>query len=321
MGSYFDLVKPISIPNTTSIFHSESEDIDGLDHLSIRHGGDDDDENTTVLPEYLQSFHDSGISTARLKRFNWLHPKNYSGDGSLNDDYTLSPYGTSVSSPRGEAWEIVDHGPRKGIDELWDEVFEYQERIKLLEQVHQVQAAAAAAAVDKCDPSSVAGRQLQDSDIDELEVRQRCKSIVVGGEERWPDYDSGIGLSGTTIRSYSIASGSDACYSPLFMTLSSTSASASPTSSSPSFPAPNGTSSLSAAGSTVGGSRTAVTALGLLGFAKSMAVLDEMPMSVSSGTIAQIDRTPVYASRKGVRSDRGSALRLLSSAFRAYISR
>ncbi|KAF9176119.1 hypothetical protein BGZ49_006665, partial [Haplosporangium sp. Z 27] len=63
------------------------------------------------LPAYLQLFHDSGISEARLRRFSWLHPKNYTGEGSLSDDYTLSVYGTSVSSPRGDdEWEIVDRG-------------------------------------------------------------------------------------------------------------------------------------------------------------------------------------------------------------------
>ncbi|KAG0241652.1 hypothetical protein BGX31_000955 [Mortierella sp. GBA43] len=97
------------------------------------------------LPEYLKSFHDSGISEARLKKFNWLHPRNYSGDGSLSDDHTLSPYGTSVSSPRGDAWEVVEPGPRKSIDELWDEVFEYQQRKRLLEEIQRVQDEAAAA--------------------------------------------------------------------------------------------------------------------------------------------------------------------------------
>ncbi|KAF9406551.1 hypothetical protein BGZ94_003066, partial [Podila epigama] len=46
----------------------------------------------------------------------------------------MSPSGTSVSSPRGEEWEIIDNGPRKSIDELWDEVFEYHQRIKQLQQ-------------------------------------------------------------------------------------------------------------------------------------------------------------------------------------------
>lgn len=86
------------------------------------------------LPTYLKSFSGSGISDSRLKRFNWLHPRNYSGQGSLSEADTLSPYGTSVSSPRGDEWELVDNGPRKSIDELWDEVFEYQQRIKAREQ-------------------------------------------------------------------------------------------------------------------------------------------------------------------------------------------
>ncbi|KAG0344320.1 hypothetical protein BG004_004564 [Podila humilis] len=86
------------------------------------------------LPEYLKSFSGTGISDARLKQFNWLHPRNYSGQGSLSEADTLSPYGTSVSSPRGDEWELVDHGPRKSIDELWDEAFEYRQRIKALEQ-------------------------------------------------------------------------------------------------------------------------------------------------------------------------------------------
>lgn len=32
---------------------------------------------------------------------------------------------------------IFKPGPRKSIDELWDEVFEYKERIKMLERAHQ----------------------------------------------------------------------------------------------------------------------------------------------------------------------------------------
>lgn len=86
------------------------------------------------LPTYLKSFSGSGISDSRLKRFNWLHPRNYAGQGSLSEADTLSPYGTSVSSPRGDEWELIDHGPRKSIDKLWDEVFEYQQRIKAREQ-------------------------------------------------------------------------------------------------------------------------------------------------------------------------------------------
>lgn len=92
------------------------------------------DDDCPDLPTYLKSFSGSGISDARLKRFNWLHPRNYSGHGSLSEADTLSPYGTSVSSPRGDEWELIDHGPRKSIDELWDEVFEYQQRIKAREQ-------------------------------------------------------------------------------------------------------------------------------------------------------------------------------------------
>ncbi|KAK3847775.1 MAG: hypothetical protein J3R72DRAFT_135856, partial [Linnemannia gamsii] len=126
-SSYFDIAKPISIPN--SVPGRINTDICNMIPYQ------DMDENT--LPEYLQSFQDAGISDTRLRQFTWLHPKNYGSEGSLSDDFILSPYGTSVSSPRGDEWEIVDHGPRKSIDELWDEVFEYKERIKLLERASQ----------------------------------------------------------------------------------------------------------------------------------------------------------------------------------------
>ncbi|KAG0374166.1 hypothetical protein BGX24_010731 [Mortierella sp. AD032] len=126
-SSYFDIAKPISIPNSVP----GRIDTDVCNMIPYQ----DMDENT--LPEYLQSFQDAGISDTRLRQFTWLHPKNYGSEGSLSDDFILSPYGTSVSSPRGDEWEIVDHGPRKSIDELWDEVFEYKERIKLLERASQ----------------------------------------------------------------------------------------------------------------------------------------------------------------------------------------
>ncbi|KAK3837018.1 MAG: hypothetical protein JOS17DRAFT_732835 [Linnemannia elongata] len=125
--SYFDLAKPISIPNNTP----------GRINTDVCSMLANEDMDESALPEYLQSFQDAGISDARLRQFTWLHPKNYSSEGSLSDDYILSPYGTSVSSPRGDEWEIIDRGPRKSIDELWDEVFEYKERIKLLERAHQ----------------------------------------------------------------------------------------------------------------------------------------------------------------------------------------
>ncbi|KAF9902257.1 hypothetical protein EC991_005167, partial [Linnemannia zychae] len=129
-SSYFDIAKPIRIPN--SVPGRINTDVCSI------FADDDLDANTPIdLPEYLQSFQDTGISEARLRQFTWLHPKNYGSEGSLSDDFILSPYGTSVSSPRGDEWEIVDHGPRKSIDELWDEVFEYRERIKLLERAHQ----------------------------------------------------------------------------------------------------------------------------------------------------------------------------------------
>ncbi|KAF9373640.1 hypothetical protein CPC16_001757 [Podila verticillata] len=123
--SYFDLCTSMPIPIDTTnhdYSHSYCEDDDCPD-----------------LPTYLKSFSGSGISDARLKRFNWLHPRNYSGHGSLSEADTLSPYGTSVSSPRGDEWELIDHGPRKSIDELWDEVFEYQQRIKAREQEQELE--------------------------------------------------------------------------------------------------------------------------------------------------------------------------------------
>ncbi|KAF9142690.1 hypothetical protein BGX30_002370 [Mortierella sp. GBA39] len=125
--SYFDIAKPISIPNNTP----------GRINTDVCRMLANEDMDENALPEFLQSFQDAGISDTRLRQFTWLHPKNYSSDGSLSDDYILSPYGTSVSSPRGDEWEIIDSGPRKSIDELWDEVFEYKERIKILERAHQ----------------------------------------------------------------------------------------------------------------------------------------------------------------------------------------
>ncbi|KAF9298498.1 hypothetical protein BGZ88_006363 [Linnemannia elongata] len=125
--SYFAITKPISIPNNAP----------GRINTDVCNMLANEDMDESALPEYLQSFQDAGISDARLRQFTWLHPKNYSSEGSLSDDYILSPYGTSVSSPRGDEWEIIDRGPRKNIDELWEEVFEYKERIKLLERAHQ----------------------------------------------------------------------------------------------------------------------------------------------------------------------------------------
>ncbi|KAG0072428.1 hypothetical protein BGZ90_011925 [Linnemannia elongata] len=125
--SYFAIAKPISIPNNAP----------GRINTDVCNMLANEDMDESALPEYLQSFQDAGISDARLRQFTWLHPKNYSSEGSLSDDYILSPYGTSVSSPRGDEWEIIDRGPRKSIDELWEEVFEYKERIKLLERAHQ----------------------------------------------------------------------------------------------------------------------------------------------------------------------------------------
>ena len=136
--SYIDIPKPMSIPNHVSSGHHHS----GLRrlpviqsikkkhiynvfvflyrHLSIlfthtcmrvlRFISTLGTDNNAPLPEYLQSFQDSGVSEARLRQFTWLHPKNYSSDGSLSDDFVLSPYGTSVSSPRGDEWEIIDRG-------------------------------------------------------------------------------------------------------------------------------------------------------------------------------------------------------------------
>ncbi|KAG0358311.1 hypothetical protein BGZ54_010479, partial [Gamsiella multidivaricata] len=154
--------------------------------------------------------------------------------------------------------------PRKSIDELWDEVFEYQQRIKLLEEVHQAQAAAAA--------------QRQYPDLDQIECSQeRLQRQVRGGggedtsDRVWPEYGDG----------------SETCYTPCSSTMS--------------------------------GSGLSTVAPSLVLFAtKTMATLGQTPMKITSGTLTQIDRTTVYASRKGVRSDRGSALHLLHSTFGAF---
>ncbi|KAF9930493.1 hypothetical protein FBU30_000387 [Linnemannia zychae] len=123
---YFDLVKPASVSNSAQVCTS----------VNMHNIPFDQDMDDNTLPGYLNSFQDTGISDARLRQFTWLHPKNYGYDGSLSDDFVFSPYGTSVSSPRGDEWEIVDNGPRKSIDELWNEVFEYKKRIKILERAY-----------------------------------------------------------------------------------------------------------------------------------------------------------------------------------------
>ncbi|CAO3568280.1 unnamed protein product [Mortierella alpina] len=270
VGSYFDLVKPISIPNTAVFHHNPNFDDDV---------GDEEGTLNDTLPEYLQSFHGSGISDARLKRFNWLHPKNYSGEGSLSDDYTLSPYGTSVSSPRGDEWEIVDRGPRKSIDELWDEVFEYQERIKLLEQVQQAQAQAPLprdpeeTAEMSCSSSSSCSDEWQPSSS----ITTATERASAGTAAPWAEYGGGS---------------ETCCYSPSLV--------------------------LDMTGSFATRCSEEGCATG-----EAMATLGSTPITAasfsgaprySSGTMTQIDRATIYASRKGVRSDRGAALRLLQVA-------
>ncbi|KAG0044511.1 hypothetical protein BGZ83_010263 [Gryganskiella cystojenkinii] len=216
MTSYFDLIKPISIPGNH------------LDPSTAAGFLDRDPNDVSPLPEHLQSFHGTGISDARLKQFNWLHPKNYSEDGSLGDEYTFSPYGTSVSSPRGDEWEIVDPGPRKSIDQLWDEVFEYQQRIKQLER------------------ASLAEQQFVQSpeEIDDL-VQFRLQALSANSS-----YSSPMSMATTANTTVSIAT---------------------------------------TIGSLVSKAATTTVAL------------------------TQVDKSEVYATRKGYRSDRGSALRLLQA--------
>ncbi|KAF9182318.1 hypothetical protein BGZ51_004822 [Haplosporangium sp. Z 767] len=258
VGPYFDLVKPISIPNTNTHPFHHNPDIEGI--------LPDQDTVCDTLPDYLHSFHDSGISDARLKQFNWLHPRNYSGEGSLSDDYTLSPYGTSVSSPRGDEWEIVDRGPRKNIDELWDEVFEYRQRIKLLEQVHEAQALAEADEEQDDQESTIRSEQDPVQHPRHGQTRGGC----------WSEYGGG----------------SETCCSPVMgMTIF------------PSLSLPVATIKLATLGQTP--TRTATTSENIV---STMLV---------AGTMTQIDTTMVYASKLGVRSDRGAALRTLLSFSRA----
>ncbi|KAF9090510.1 hypothetical protein BGX23_005945 [Mortierella sp. AD031] len=75
MPSYFDIAKPVSIPTNASAQYSH-----GFSSMLANQDMDED-----ALPEYLQSFQDSGISDARLKQFTWLHPKNYSSEGSKKE--------------------------------------------------------------------------------------------------------------------------------------------------------------------------------------------------------------------------------------------
>ncbi|KAF9927114.1 hypothetical protein BGZ67_007672 [Mortierella alpina] len=281
VGSYFDLVKPISIPNT-AVFHHNPDFDDDV--------GDEEGTLNDTLPEYLQSFHGSGISDARLKRFNWLHPKNYSGEGSLSDDYTLSPYGTSVSSPRGEEWEIVDRGPRKSIDELWDEVFEYQERIKLLEQVQEAQARAQwlgdqeETAEMSCSSSLLScSDELQPScTITTAATGTTATTARAGGAAPWAEYG---GCSETC------------CYTPTLVLDMTASFATGRCEDAEGGGATRRTSW--AISATLG--QTPITAASSSG----------TPRSSSAGTMTQIDKAIIYASRKGVRSDRGAALRLL----------
>ncbi|KAG0286840.1 hypothetical protein BGZ98_004938, partial [Dissophora globulifera] len=201
--------------------------------------------------------------------------------GSLSDDYTLSAYGTSVSSPRGDAWEIVDHGPRKSIDELWDEVFEYQQRIKLLEEVHQAQTAAATQYqdIDFGDDTTTAVTPNGDHhrDVSELNQQQQ-RSVSLGGEGYFYHHNDGHGSR----RWSDYSGGSEMCYSNSM-----------PTSASEEQPSPT-----------------------LVIFAaKTIATLGDTPIVICASTMTQIDKTTVYASKKGVRSDRGSARRLLHLAF------
>ncbi|KAF9996024.1 hypothetical protein BGZ65_008367, partial [Modicella reniformis] len=166
-------------------------------------------------------------------------------------------------------------GPRKSIDELWDEVFEYQQRIKLLEEIHQAQAAAAAATTAQAHYSPNLD-QIDEEQQEELEegvrkgMRQE-KRFRLDREEPdqlWSEYGGG----------------SETCYSA--------------------------------------SSFRSATSLADIFFATrkrakgTMVSLGEQtPMVILSGTMTKIDRTTVYASRSGVRSDRGSALRLLHSVY------
>ncbi|KAF8919389.1 hypothetical protein BGZ58_004642, partial [Dissophora ornata] len=168
--------------------------------------------------------------------------------------------------------------PRKSIDELWDEVFDYQQRIKLLEEVYQVQAAAAAA------DAATAATEAQCPNPDQIEqedgLRTRTKKLnnEIHPDRRWSEYGGA----------------SETCYSPSFMTGS--------------------------AASTVAPSLVVFMTKKTTTTSTTTTTLGETPMVICSGTImTQIDRTTVYASRKGVRSDRGSALRLLHSTFRSLV--
>ncbi|KAF9569547.1 hypothetical protein EC968_002554 [Mortierella alpina] len=280
VGSYFDLVKPISIPNT-AVFH-HNPDFDNV--------GDEEGTLNDTLPEYLQSFHGSGISDARLKRFNWLHPKNYSGEGSLSDDYTLSPYGTSVSSPRGDEWEIVDRGPRKSIDELWDEVFEYQERIKLLEQVQEAQARAQWPREQEATTEISCSSSLSCSQ----EQPKACSILTTAA--------AAVPATATTARAGAApwaeyGGGSETCYSPTCTLVLGMTAS---------FATSRGEADDCAT--------TTIGAMATLGQTPITAASFSGAPRYSSGTVTQIDKATIYASRKGVRSDRGAALRLLQGA-------
>ncbi|KAF9358531.1 hypothetical protein BGX34_008890 [Mortierella sp. NVP85] len=249
------------------------------------------------LPDYLKSFHDSGISDARLKRFNWLHPRNYSGDGSLSDDYTLSPYGTSVSSPRGDAWEIVDHGPRKSIDELWDEAFEYQQRIRLLEEIRRVQDEAAAA-VAATAPTGQAGQAHYSPNLDQIDEEQQ-EDEDGNGDEKAPGPLSHVGDADPDQRWWSqYGGGSETCHSPS------------------SYKSATGFADiLFATTTTTTRTVTRKQRTATLSGDQPQQQQKRTPMTILSGTMTQISRTTVYASRKGVRSDRGSAMRLLHSMF------
>ncbi|KAG0253096.1 hypothetical protein DFQ27_007653 [Actinomortierella ambigua] len=43
---------------------------------------------------------------------------------------TLSHDRTSLSSPEGDEWELIENGPRKSIDQLWDEVYDYRRKLQ-----------------------------------------------------------------------------------------------------------------------------------------------------------------------------------------------
>ncbi|KAF9579348.1 hypothetical protein BGW38_004434 [Lunasporangiospora selenospora] len=286
------------------------------------------------LPEYLQSFSDSGISDARLRRFDWLHPKHYASEGSLSDDFTLSPYGTSVSSPRGDEWEIVDRGPRKSIDELWDEVFDYQQRIKVFERTSQAQDEILEAAAAAQDPDQdMMLDHSAEMDIEEEEPLLEGMTRIQMSMDTVPPWESEYQFGACCVSSAN-ASPSFSMSLPMARSMSMSMM------ASPLLPALSESCSPHALGSSPSGTRPNVTVRmpSLLkkrarkgrALSESMADSGESRLSSSSAgptylgdtavvmmpcscSVTCLDRTTVYASRRGIRTDRGSARRLLQS--------